>query len=247
VLTPLVCPVGDAGRVTAVSLIPANEVGTVAVRARFAAGYARAREVEVCRREELGRVRVNGHRAGRSAGSLVALVLVAVLALAACGSSKKAASTTTTTTPADGLIQAGLAAGNRGDSAAALADYLAAVNDDPSSNVAYYDLGVIYQREGNTAQARADYQQAIRIDPTYKSALFNLAILDTSTDPTTALSLYKQLLTLNVNDSNVLFNLGLLLRQTGQTVEGNADLARAIKINPALASRVPATSTTTKP
>ncbi len=183
-------------------------------------------------------------RAGRTGWSLIALAVVTALAIPACGSSKKSASTTTTT-PADGLIQAGVTAGDHGNTAAAIADYRAALKANPLSNIAYYDLGVIYQQKGDATDARTSYQKAILINPTYKSALFNLAILDTPTEPATAVSLYTQLLGLNANDSNVLFNLGLLLRQTGQTVQGNADLAKAIKINPALASRVPATTTTT--
>jgi Tfp pilus assembly protein PilF len=174
-------------------------------------------------------------------------MLATALALTSCGSSKKAAITPTTTTPADGLIQAGITAADHGNAAAAVADYQAALKADPLSNIAYYDLGVIYQQKGEVTGARTSYQKAILIDPTYKSALFNLAILDTPTDPAMALSLYTQLLGLNENDSNVLFNLGLLLRQTGQTAQGNADLAKAIRIDPALASRVPATTTTTKP
>jgi len=172
------------------------------------------------------------------------LAVVTGVMVAACGSSKKTG-TTTTTTPADKLIQSGITAESHGDKASALADYQAALKADPLSNIAYYDLGVIYQQDNDAADARANYQKALLIDPTYKSALFNLAILDTPTDPTTAVSLYDQLLTINPNDTNVLFNLGLLLRNTGQAAQGNADLAKAIRLDPSLASRIP--TTTTKP
>ncbi len=184
---------------------------------------------------------------GRWKSSLgpVILIAVAAVSLAACGSSKKSASTaTTTTTPADGLIQAGITAENKGNTAGALADYQKAIKANPLSKIAYYDLGVIYQQENDVADASTNYQKAILIDPTYKSALFNLAILDTKADPTMAVSLYDKLLGLNANDTNVLFNLGLLLRQTGNATQGNAYLAKAIRLDPALASRLPATSTT---
>ena len=45
---------------------------------------------------------------------------------------------------------------------------------------------------------------------------------------------------MNANDANVNFNLGLLLIAQNQPGPGHADLKKAIQINPALASRVPA-------
>ena len=194
--------------------------------------------------DQLGVVRVMPRWTRQTLLSVVTVALVTTLALAGCGSSKKSA-TTTTTTPADKLIQAGIAAETKGDTASALTDYQAALKANPVSNIAYYDLGVIYQQKGNATDARSSYEKALLIDPTYKSALFNLAILDTPTDAPTAVSLYHQLLALNTSDPNVLFNLGLLLRQTGQSVQGNSDLSKAIKLDPSLAARVPVSTTTT--
>ena len=102
--------------------------------------------------------------------------------------------------------------------------------------------------EGNPTAAIALYRAwiAVHLDhPLLHAVLFNLAVLTTPTDPQQAMALYRKLLVLNPNDANVLFNLGLLLRQTGQPSAANTEIAAALKINPSLASRLPASTTTT--
>jgi tetratricopeptide (TPR) repeat protein len=162
-----------------------------------------------------------------------ALAVLAILT-AACSSSPSPSSSS------NSLISQGLSAEAGGSPQQALKDFNQAVAQDPSNQVAYYDLGVMYQEKlGNRGQAATEYNKAILADPNYKPAIYNLAILDTSGDPTQAINLYNQLLKLNPNDSNVLFNLGLLLYQSGQTAQGQADLTKAIFLNPALKDRVP--------
>jgi len=71
-------------------------------------------------------------------------------------------------------------------------------------------------------------------------------VLVTPTDPQTAISLYGRLLALDPNDANALLNLGLLLlADAGRADEARADLTKAVQINPALASRLPADIKTT--
>jgi tetratricopeptide (TPR) repeat protein len=172
---------------------------------------------------------------GRASLRLVILTLILALVLGACGSEKM--------TPAAATSEAqlrGISAEAQGHTAEALSDYRAALKSDPLSSLAYYDIGVVYQHEGDAIDARTNYQKALVIDLIYQSALYNLAIVDTPTDPATAVSLYDQLLGRNAQDATALFNLGLLLSQTGQSAAGDADVAKAIKQDPVLASRVPA-------
>jgi tetratricopeptide (TPR) repeat protein len=192
-----------------------------------------AHAIEIC---AFGGRRRGSRRAQLGFGSLAAALLIAITAC----SSSATKSPSTTLKPADKLLQQGLAAQNAGRISEAKQDYLAVIHIDPANKIAYYDLGVIYQRQNDATNAAVYYQKALLADPKYKPALFNLAVLDASTAPQTAIALYRQLLVLNANDANVHFNLGLLLRTTNQAVEGNAEIATALKLDPGLASRLPA-------
>ena len=178
-------------------------------------------------------------RKGRIPGAGAVGGVAAVLILASCGGGGggKASGSNSTAT----LLQAGLTAQASGDSAQAITDYNDVVAKDPSNKFAYYDLGVIYQQRNDIANATKEYRRALVIDPGYKPALYNLAIIETNTNPLGAIALYQQLLQLNANDVNVNFNLGLLLYDQGQHAQGDTYLNKAIKLDPALRSRVPAT------
>ena len=166
------------------------------------------------------------------AGFLVALSILA----AGCSSG----SSGSPGAQANALVAAGLRAQTHGDTQHALQDYLAASAKDPTNKFAYYDAGVIYQQRNDASNASTAYHKALLADPHYRPALFNLAILLTPTEPAQAISVYGQLLTLNGNDPNVLFNLGLLLIQQNQPAQGHADLQKAIALQPSLRTRVPA-------
>jgi Tfp pilus assembly protein PilF len=161
------------------------------------------------------------------------------------GVSVSVTSCTTTTTPssslsASQLVEQGLNAQSLGQTQQAQQDYQAAVAKDPTNKYAFYDLGVIYQQENDATNASMQYHKALVIDPNYKPALFNLAVLETPTNPQGAIALYQLLLQLNPSDANVNFNLGLILIANTQSTQGHADLQKAIQINPALRSRLPA-------
>jgi tetratricopeptide (TPR) repeat protein len=165
-----------------------------------------------------------------------ALLAVGLLA-AGCGSGSPPSAASS----ADSLISQGLSAESHGQNQRALQDFSEAVAKNPSAPIAYYDLGVIYQQQLNKPnQAASEFNKALLADPNYKPALYDLAILETSANPLQAINLYQQLLKLNPNDPNVLFNLGLLLYAHNQVAQGKADLNKAISIDPSLKSRVPA-------
>ena len=196
----------------------------------------------------------------RAAAVAVAAVALAASVVGCSSSSHNAAKPATSSTSvssstraANAALQAGLAAEQKGELAQAIKDYEAAAKANPLDMLAYYDLGVVYQQQKNLPAASTAYQKALLINPKYQPAMFNLAILDTPSQPATAVSLYNQLLAINSRDANVQFNLGLLLEQLGNSKDGKSDVAAAIKLNPALASRLPAsqrpgtTATTTAP
>jgi len=177
--------------------------------------------------------------------SIAALSLA--ITLSACSSGSSSSSTTTTTVPSasKSLLQKGLAAQKAGNYPQARSYYQQAIAADPTnagniSAIAYYDMGVIDQRNGNRAGALANYNKALALYPNFQSALYNTAILNTATNPTRALELYNRLIVLNPKYANALFNSGLLAYQMGNTTLGVQRIKAAIAIDPALAKRVPA-------
>lgn len=177
--------------------------------------------------------------------ALVAVVVIVIIVLAARGDDKSALSggggtaTTKAASAGDQFLEQGLAAQTAGRLDEARGLYLKAIEKDPTNKLAYYDLGVIYQQLNAVGDARTNYRKALQIDAKYQPALFNLAVLETPGNPAEAVSLYQKILAINPNDANVHLNLGLVLKQMGRNGDGDAELARAIQLNPALASRLP--------
>lgn len=129
-----------------------------------------------------------------------------------------------------------------GDISEAQKEYLSIIAINPVNYYAYYDLGLIYQDTNHPAPATVDYEKALLVDPTFQPALYNLAVLETSSDPTSAIDLYQQLQALHPHNADaVAFNLGLLYIQTGHQSAGVAELKYALTLDPALASRLPST------
>lgn len=168
---------------------------------------------------------------------LPTFLLFSVL-VAACGSSSPSPSASANT-----QIEAGLKAESQGQTQQALNDFNAAVKADPTSTVAFYDLGVIYQEHlNNTAQAATEYQKALSTNSNYQPALYNLATIEASSNPESAINLYSQLIKLSPNQSSALFNLGLLqIASSNPTTRlaGHENLKKAIAIDPSLANRLP--------
>jgi tetratricopeptide (TPR) repeat protein len=164
-------------------------------------------------------------------------MVVLTLAVTACSSNKP---TVTPAAAAGQLIEKGLKAQAAGNNQGAINDFQTAVADDPTDTYAYYDLGVIDQTKLNEPnQAAAEYNKALLANPNYRPALYNLAILETPTNPQGAIKLYNEIIGLNANDADALFNVGLLLEANGEPTQGQADLTKAIMLVPSLASRVP--------
>ncbi len=92
----------------------------------------------------------------------------------------------------------------------------------------------------------------LAIDPAYEPALFNLAILEKAKgNDKNAIALYQRAIAAAPKDAAAHLNLGLLLRANGQKAAGNAEVKKALALNPKLrdpaASVVPAKSPTAPP
>jgi tetratricopeptide (TPR) repeat protein len=193
---------------------------------------------------------VGSHRKLTKRFCILTGTFVTIGALASACSSPAAVPGTSGTSPAvtgspTQLLNDGVAALSAGKSSTATADFNAVISTDPSdkylnNNIAYYDLGVINQTQGNTNAAITDYKDAIVLDANYPAAEYNLAIEETASDPTGAIALYRQVISASPSDVNAIYNLGLLLYETGQKTEGETYLSQAIKMAPSLAKKVPA-------
>jgi tetratricopeptide (TPR) repeat protein len=180
--------------------------------------------------------RRRSHAPLREALFLVIVALAGAMTLASCGS--HAALTMAQ------RLNAGLDAYTAGNYTQARSDYEQVIRQDPSNKdgldqVAWYDLGVLDQKLGNYAAARSDYQQVLLLDPKYVNALYNLAVLEAPKDPSGAISLYQQALVLAPTNPDIPWNLGLLLYAAGDVAQGRKYLKIAIKLDPAIASRLP--------
>jgi tetratricopeptide (TPR) repeat protein len=134
----------------------------------------------------------------------------------------------------------GLAAHQAGNLAEAAANYRQVLLHDPNSKEAYYNLGLIDQTNGSLASADSNYSLALSIDPTYVPALYNLAIVKTAeSDLDAAIDLYRAALDVDPTYAAAHLNLGFALIDSGNATKGNAHLTKAVKLDPALASRIP--------
>jgi tetratricopeptide (TPR) repeat protein len=167
----------------------------------------------------------------RTSCSVIALVAVATAATA-CGGGKHAASPAITLT-------AGLKLQQQGHLNEAAQLYQQVIAAQPSNLYAHYDLGVVDQDSGNLVGALAAYGAALTINPKYVPALYNDATIYTTTDPISAISLYRQITTLQPSAPTSYLNLGFLEIKNGAPKQGVRDLATAINQDSALFSRIP--------
>ena len=161
------------------------------------------------------------------------MALLLVFALVATACPKKSSSQTV-----GALLNTGLKAHATGDTTEASKIYKEVLKKDPENKFALYNLGLIDQQAGKIESAEKYYRRALRTDPDFGSALFNLAILRTGSAPQEALELYKHAIALDPANASAHLNLGFLLISLGNTDEGNAELQKAVELDPTLAARV---------
>ncbi len=172
------------------------------------------------------------HRASTAQTIKAVGVAVVLVLLSAC-----------TKSPADRAqseLNAGIKAQKAGKLDDAIKDYHAVLAIEPHNPYAFFDLGVIEQNAGRLDNAEADYREAIQISPKFVQALFNLATVRAKRgDNADAAKLYRDVIALAPNDAAAHLNLGFALRATGDTKNSNAELQKAVDLDPALATRIP--------
>jgi Tfp pilus assembly protein PilF len=191
-----------------------------------------------------GTLRSRLHRA-----AVIAVLLLGVAGGAGCSSSShKSGSPSTTTDGADKptsgtnnaaavqtLLQEGIrqAETNMLDQATTTFNNVLVLS--PNNVYALYNLGVIAQDQNNDVAALSYYNKALSFDGTYTPAMYNKAIILESTDPSEALSLYKQIVIINPSASTAYLRMAFIYAKQGQTALATAARAKAISLNPSLA------------
>jgi tetratricopeptide (TPR) repeat protein len=101
---------------------------------------------------------------------------------------------------------------------------------------AHFNRANAYRRQGQLDLAIADYDESLRLDPTNAGALVNRGGAWAAKGMhEQAIADFDRALAINSRDALALYNRGLARRQMGDTVGGDADIAAAKAINPAIA------------
>jgi tetratricopeptide (TPR) repeat protein len=137
------------------------------------------------------------------------------------------------------LVNQGLALQRQGKVAEARDVYRRALKADPRNKFALYNLGVLAADSGQVNQAAGNFENALRIDPDFVPALFSLAVLRSATAPQEAIKLYQRAIAIDPNRGTPHLNMGLLLRTLGQIAQGDAEIVIALRLEPALADKLP--------
>lgn len=168
----------------------------------------------------------------RKLGAVIAAFATAA-ALNACGGSAPSPSVAT-------LVGSGKAAFNRGNFKASIELFEQALAKAPTDAAAYYDLGTVYQAERLDGDALHDYAKALTYDSSLVPAIYNEATIYAANDVPLAIYLYRRVIALRANSPTAYLNLGLLEATEGQQTVAAADLRRAVQLEPALRTSIPA-------
>ena len=174
-----------------------------------------------------------------------ALVLPLVLAVAAsCGGSTSPAKPAD---PAADALARGIAAHNANKLDEATKNYFEVLSSDPKNKFAFYNLGQIARVQNRLAIAEGYYRASLEADDNFGPALFGLgAVRQAFNAVQEAIDLYRKDIAVEPNNAAAHYNLGILLRVQGKTAEGDAEIARAIQLDPKL-PQPPAPTPTPKP
>jgi tetratricopeptide (TPR) repeat protein len=184
-------------------------------------------------------------RPGRSLR--VAVVLPVILAFAAaCGGGGSNAPTKPADPAADALAR-GIAAQNANKLDEAAKDYFEVLSVDPKNKFAFYNLGQIAKNQNRLQIAEGYYRSALEIDPNYGPALFGVGYVRQQFNAIQeAIDFYTKDVAIEPTNAAAHYNLGILLRIQGKTAQGDAEIARAIQLDPKL-PQPPAPTPTPKP
>ena len=173
------------------------------------------------------------------------LAVVALVVIVSVGTAWRfqVASTSTRASFAT-LLSDGIDAQSSGDYALAMSLYRDALVLRPTSDVASFDLGDAEQFAGHLSAARYYYAQALRDNPSNADALFNVGILDLTSAPHTAQTLFSRVIMLAQKAGKITLeaegdiNLGTVLLNEGRRALGLAAQRRGYQLDPSLRARM---------
>ena len=141
----------------------------------------------------------------------------------------------------DALTALGRQSFDAGDLSAAAEAFGAALGLVPDDAQSLFNLGTVRTAQGDPAAAVVLLERALTADPSLVDAQYNLGVAAAAAgDAVTAQRAYEAVLRARPDDANATWNLGLLLYEDGQTGRARDLLRRAVAIDPALATRLPA-------
>jgi tetratricopeptide (TPR) repeat protein len=105
-----------------------------------------------------------------------------------------------------------------------------AINLNPSSANAHFELGQVLEQRGQANEAITEYQEAIKIDPDKSTAHTRLAALyATQGQNQRAVQEYQEVLRLNPQDPAAYHGLGVAYNELGQREQAIASLQQAVR------------------
>ncbi|MBQ0991242.1 tetratricopeptide repeat protein [Micromonospora sp. H61] len=143
------------------------------------------------------------------------------------------------TTPAD-LLKLGLEQGQAGNFDAAKATFEKLLDAEADNKFAWFNLGYIAQSRNQADEAISNYDKALAADANYKPALYNKAIALEGKAPTTAIDIYRKVVSIDDKSSTAYLRLGMLLSQSGEDAAARDAFKAAIRLDKGLTSAVPA-------
>jgi Flp pilus assembly protein TadD len=153
--------------------------------------------------------------------------------------SGSAAATATTNSKVDALLQAGIKQVQLNDLGGAAKTYRKVLEVDPDNKRAWYNLGVIAQRDGKKTEARTAYDKALKSDPNFSPALYNKAILLEPSDTDQAIGILQRIVAANPKASTAYLHLGQNLAKKDRDSEAKAAFGRAVRLDPSLGTYIP--------
>jgi tetratricopeptide (TPR) repeat protein len=183
------------------------------------------------------------NRLARPAG--VALLILASLAVAGCGSggtdlassqSVSATSSQSTANSAAALINTGIAQANAKQYREAETTFRDVLVVSPNNKFAWYNLGLLAQVQNKSSAALAAYAKALSIDPKYTPAMYNKAILTEGKNLRSALALYQQITSINPKAATAFLRESFVYERLGDKTRAKQARDRAVALDGSLAT-----------
>ena len=132
------------------------------------------------------------------------------------------------------LVNEGIALHDQGRYDEAIAKYNAALAEDPSSDLAAYELAFAYHAKGDFAQCKTILEPRVKTKNPYRVEMHGILgnCYDMGGDPARAIETYRRGLKIDGNDTQLLYNLAVTLTVKGDYDEARKLLKKELAINP---------------